>query len=165
VEKSVFFQTRPPSWSLRARASNPRAASPLAAGDGLEAPLWLRLPKPPRAAPRARRNLRVQRTYSYHEHRRPKRERRPRQACCLHGGRDDLEGEPLQGVSVACNDCAACWACCAEQAKSKCSPETPNTRGMQLLLLERGWMWCAAVRTVPGCPVGGYEGKNVLHFF
>ena len=67
----------------------------------------------------SRQNLRVQRKYSYREHRRPKHERRPRQACCRQGGRDHLEGEPLQGVSGACDDYAARWACCAEEAKSK----------------------------------------------
>ena len=91
------------------------------------------------------RNLRVQRRNSYRGYRRPKRGRRPRQAWCLHGGRDHLEGDPWLGV-----DYAACLPCCAEQAKSKCSPEIPDTRGMQLLLLE--CVWGAAVRTVYESP-------------
>ena len=57
-----------------------------------------------------------------------------------------LQGEPVREV-------------CTDQRCSKSSPGVSDMLGMQLLLLERGWMWCAAVRTVPGCPVGMYEGK------
>jgi hypothetical protein len=49
VGKSVFFQIRP-----RSSGSPPRAAPPLASGDGLEVPWRLLLPEenPARASPR-----------------------------------------------------------------------------------------------------------------
>jgi hypothetical protein len=79
-----------------------------------------------------------------------------------------LEGGPCQsqasqvGWDASDQHAAVCWACCSEQAKSKCSPGIPDTQ-KQLCCLKR--VWCGAVRDVKECPGTWYEERSVLQFF
>jgi len=95
----------------------PRCAAPRVAGDGLGSRACMRLSN--RQSLRCyqnRQNLRVRRTCSYREHRRPRQYRWPRRACCR-----QREGGPRQGQGVgdaACDDHAGCCrACCSEKCE------------------------------------------------
>ena len=102
----------------------------------------------------SRQSLRGRRKCSCRERRRPRQSQShwPRRR----------ESEPLRQRQVGDDSRTAFWACCSEQAKSKCSPGIPDTLEQLRSLKE---VWCAAVKDVNECPGVLYGERSVLQFF